>query len=331
MPFMIEELSINKENKDELERVFTILSDILERDKNGIEVTEHEKEFFSSAGIKLSMIEGTLDDYTLCSNFKFTDLYLSYWYDLTGGSLYTKMDEGKEYEPLKSEVECDIKYLHKYGLKWESTIKKTNHTEKLLQEVSKETRDELKKLKKRTGRTYFKKQVEDYKLNKLTTILQSKYIYCRALLIFEKFQRHDFMLTLNNHTIEIDEFSIVHILSQHYGAMTKFDKSKLFHNEDFEPDYLNMQLAEIFKKIDNSNIFGKEDFSKLRFQYQNVIYQIFINKRIKQVGNVGNIEYNRLETFYPVKKKKDLDWILKNHNLIKVDDEISVFIKKYCS
>ena len=325
--YLIEELTIRKGGEDELDRVITILADLLRRVKEKKKLTEHEKYFFCTAGIKLEMIPGTLDDYDCCANFKFTDIYLSYWYDLYGNSSYTKIKKGVEYVPSKTEIKNDIVFLHLESRKWERIIKIENHSNLLLQEVSKEARKELKALSKDIGKIYFRRQIIEFNLFKLKILLQSKNIYCRSLLVLEKFKEQGCELSLNGNKVEIDEYSVVHILNRHFAEMTKHNPSKSFHNENFEPDYLNIQLSDIFQEIDNSHLLIGQEISDLTFKYNNVIYRIWVKSKTRQAKGGERFDYYRLETFYPLEEKQDLDLLLRDYSLEYITKNIEIYIK----
>jgi hypothetical protein len=328
MSYKIEDLDFKSNVEGEQKRTRKIFENLKNKTLENGKLTEHEKDFFC-LGVKLSQLEdGKLQDYLCCENFRFKEIYLPYLKDLSGNSTYEKVKGKGLYNPSSFEIKKDLNFLNSVQSKWNETISKTNHSEKLLIEVSKETRTDLKKIEENKDKLFFKKDKAKYLLNKTATLLQSKYIYCISLQIFELFDNEEFVITLNNQEIQIDEFSIIHILNRHYAEITKSNPTKSFHNEDFEPKYLNKRLNEIFIEIEKSGLYVGESIKKIAFKFNNVNYQIWVNERTKQVKNEGNIKFNRLETFYPLTDKDELKKIENEYELLEINNELSVYRKK---
>lgn len=328
MVYKIEDLDLRNDSEEEQKRTRAIFEDLKTKAKNGTELTEHEKDFFCQ-GVKLSRLDDRkLKDYNCCNNFEFKLTYLSYFHDLTGFGVYQKVRGTELYNPERNEIDRDINFLKTEAANWNSFVLKTNHSDALLQQISKETRTDIKIIEKSKGRLLFRRDKEKYILDKRATLLQSKYIYCMALQIFEMFDKKEFIIQLNGNDIEINEFSIIHILNRHYSEITKSNPTKSFHNEDFEPKYLNKQLGEIFKDIDNSGLFQEKSINNIAFKYKNVDYQIWINEREKQIKGRGNVKFNRLETFYTITDESELLKLNADFDLKKVNDELSVYIEK---
>jgi len=326
MPYNIDELDLKDNSPREQERTRIIFEDLKEKALNREELTEHEKDFFCK-GIRLSnRNDGKIEDYECCSNFRFKITYLAYFQDLSGEGSYHKFKGTSLYRPSKKEIDNDINYLKKAASNWKDVIEKTNHSDELLKQISKETRDELKNLNDQTDTLLFKKQKQKYKLDKRAILLQSKYIYCMALQIFEMFDSDDFVLSLNGESIEITEYSIIHILNRHYSKITKPFSDKSFHIEDFEPKLLNKQLKEIFNIIDESEVYNDEPINKIAFRYKKVDYLIYVNQRTKQISGRGNVIYNRLETFFPVEKQEEKNDLSQNYILERINEDLSVYL-----
>lgn len=328
MTFKIEELVLLNDSIEEQDRTRKIFENLKSKAISGEEMSEHEKDFFCQ-GVKLSKLDdGKLEDYTCCNNFKFKMTYLSYFQDLSGLGQYEKVKGTSIYNPDRKEIYRDIEYLKKESNSWNSIISITNHDNELLQQISKETRNDLKSIEKSKGRLLFRRDKEKYILSKRATLLQSKYIYCMALQTFEMFDRKEFIISLNGIEIEINEFSIIHILNRHYSEITKTNSSKSFHIEDFEPKYLNKQLGIIFQEIDKSELYKNCSIKRVAFRYKSIDYTIWINERTKQIKGKGNVSFYRLETFYPITDQKELSELMANQDLKKINDELSVYINK---
>ncbi|KGL58373.1 hypothetical protein [Polaribacter sp. Hel1_85] len=328
MPYKIEDLDFKSNIEGEQKRTRKIFEDLKDKSLNNEKLTEHEKDFFC-LGVKGSNLDdGKLKDYSSCENYRFKDIYLSYLKDLSGKSTYEKVRGVGIYNPSSFEIKKDLAFLESVKNKWQKTISVTNHSEKLLREISKETRTDLKKIEKNKGKLLFNRDKKKYLLNKTATLLQSKYIYCISLQIFELFDSTEFVIKLNNQEIEIDEYSIIHILNRHYAQITKTNPTKSFHNEDFEPKYLNKRLRDIFIEIENSGLYSGDSIRKITFKFNNVDYQIWANERTKQVKNNGNIKFNRLETFYPLTDLEELNKLKNDYELLEINEELSIYLKK---
>lgn len=328
MTYKIEELYLFNDSLEEQERTRIIFENLKYKAIKGEELSEHEKDFFCQ-GVKLSKLDdGKIEDYTCCNNFKFKITYLSYFQDLTGLGQYEKVKGTSLYHPDRKEIDRDIEYLKKESISWNSIISTTNHENELLQQISKETRNDLKIIEKSKGRLLFRRDKVKYILSKRATLLQSKYIYCMALQIFEMFDRKEFFIKLNGFDIEINEYSIIHILNRHYSEITKPNSSKSFHIEDFEPKYLNKQIGAIFQEIENSGFYKDSAINRISFRYKNIDYNIWVNERTKQVKGQGNVSFLRLETFYPIVDQKELSDLIDKFDLKQINNDLSVYIMK---
>ncbi len=328
MSYNIEELELKDNSNQEQIRTRKIFEDLKTKAEKNEKLTEHEKDFFCS-GIRLSVLDdGSMNDYECCDNFNFKNLYLIYFKDLLGLSNYEKVKELSVYNVGQKEIKKDINYLAKIEKEWLIQINKTNHSEELLQQISIESRNELKSARNNKGYLLFNRQKINYKRQIRSLVLQSKYVYLTALQIYEVFSPHDFILTLNGQSIEITEYSIVHILNRHFAQVTKLDSTKSFHNSDFKPKYLNIQLKNIFDEIDKSGLTHGMSINKVAFKYKGISYQVWINERDKQIKGKGNVKYNRLETFYPIEEPSELSKINTDFDLTKINEDLSIYIKK---
>lgn len=326
--YKIEELDWKNDSEEEQIRTREIFENIKERCKKGESVSEHEKDFFG-LGVKLSLKDdGKIEDYSCCDNYKFKMIYLSYYHDLSGKGEYEKVKGKTIYKVGEREKKSDISYLSQVASSWQNVINTTNHSNELLKQISKETREELKEVEKNKGMLIFRRDKERYQLNKRRILLQSKYIYCTALLIFEMFENKDFVFNVNGQDIEINEYSIIHILNRHFSEVTKQNFNKSYHGEDIKPKYLNKQLKEIMTIIDESKHLDNQNINNINFRYKGVDYAIWINRRMKQEKGKGNVEFNRLETFYPIKNKEELNKLNNEYDYNQINDDIGVYVKK---
>lgn len=328
MTYNREELDFKDGSAEEQERTRKIFEDLKSKTNSGRKLSEYEKDFFCQ-GVNLSNSnDGKIGDYICCDNYKFKITYLTYFHDLSGFGTYEKVKDTSLYHPEQNEVNKDIEYLKKVATDWYFTISKTNHSEELIRQISIESRKNLTLIEKSKGKLLFRRDKEKFILDKRAALLQSKFIYCVALLIFEMFDREEFILSLNGKEIEINEFSITHILSRHFAQITKPNSKKSFHVGDFTPRYLNKQLKEVFQDIDDSGLLRGKTIDKIAFKYKNIDYVIYINERTKQVKGEGNVSFNRLETCFPVTHQDEKAELNNNFNLEPINDDLSIYVKK---
>lgn len=331
MTFKIDELRFKNDSEAEQLRTRKIFEVLKAKAINKEVLTEHEKEFFCMA-VKISQIDdGVWEDYTCCDNYKFKFLYLTYLNDLTGGSAYYKVKGIDIYKVEPIEAQADLNYLYGKSDEWNLTIQKTNHSQQMLQQISTETRTELKNLSnlQEVLSGYWRKGSFVYIFKERAILLHSKYIYCIALEIFETLKPADLILEINAIQIEFNEYSLIHILNRHYAQITKqYDTRKTFHNEDFKPRILSIQLKEILKDIDSSKLLQGKPIDKIGFQQNGTDYLIWTNEKVKSVKGQGNVEYRRLDTFYPVSDEAEKNKLIATCELKRISNTLSVYVPK---
>jgi hypothetical protein len=330
MAFEADELRIKDNTNAEQIRTRQIFEVLKEKAIKQEKLTEQEKDFFC-LGVKISSRnDGRWEDYTCCDNYKFKSLYLTYFRDLTGGSSFSKVIGMTIYKVEPNEAQQDLQYLYDKSDEWDLIVQKANHNSQLLQQISAETRNDLKNLSKlpEFNNDPFIKGSFRYIFKKRAIILQSKYIYCIALEIFEKLKPVDLLLEINSIQIEFNEFSLIHILNRHFAEMTKqFSTNKSFHNEDFKPRILSVQLKEILYDIDISKLLSGKCIDKIGFQQNGIDYIIYTSEKEKSVkGNKGNITYRRLDTFFPVTDTIEYNNLISNCNLLSINQTLSVYV-----
>lgn len=331
MTFKKEELPLKNDSKEEHLRTRVIFEKLKEKAINNEFLKEYEKDHFCMV-LKLTKFKyGSWEDYSCCDSYKFKSIYLSYFFDIKGGSTYYKAKNGEICRVEPHEVQSDIKYLHKISDEWDLTIQKTNHKEQMLQLISAETRYELKKLSNlpEVISGYLRKGSHEFNYKKRAILLQSKYNYCLALEIFETLKPDDLILKINSIQIEFSEYSLFHILNRHYAQITKqYRTGKTYHNEDFHPRILSVQLKEIFKVIDKSKLLQGKSTKNIGFNQNGTDYTLWTSSQVKSVKNEGNIKYIRLDTFYPILDAFEKNKQFANSDLKKINDTLSVYVPK---
>ena len=119
---------------------------------------------------------------------------------------------------------------------------------KILGMVNSLSRNELKNLANlpEVVNGFYRKGSWKYRFKKRGLLLQSRFIYCIALEIFEALEPGDLILEINGIQIEFNEYSLIHILNRHYAKITKqYETGKTFHNTDFKPRILSVPQQEL--------------------------------------------------------------------------------------
>ncbi|MFB3386569.1 hypothetical protein [Flavobacterium sp. LAR06] len=289
-------------------------------------LTEHEKEFFYG-GVKYSLLDdGKIEDYECCDNPKFKFIYLTYARNINGfkKNKVTKPIRNFEYVVKKKEIKQDLYYLTKKAREWKKIVKTNIHQEALLQHSVKETREELKELRKLPK---YKNNIQgiytpSYIAKENAILLNSKWLYCVALEIFESLDPSDFISQINVIRIEFDEYSLIHIINRHFAKVLKqFDTKKSFHYDLFKPRILSTQIKEIITVIDNSTLLKDKAIDKIAFQIDGVDYIIYTSEKMR-----GNEIYRRLNTFFPVDNINDKNILIENYNLERLSERFSVYV-----
>lgn len=332
-PFPLIHLEIPSDSEEDQIKARKVF-DALKKAATGNQfMTEREKEFFCRC-VKNSLLnDGDVNDYPNCDNFTFKELYLTYWHDIFGTGHYTKLYGYEEKVVPIIERVSDLEKLKSIATSWEVVISQTNHSEKLLQSVSKEARDVIKALNDKPEFNVeinpFIKGSNFYKYKKWSLLLFSKYIYLMAKEIFEYTNESHFRFNLCGVTIEMDELSIVHILQRHYGeGVKKFQTGKSHFYGEFEPQELNTKFRYILGKIDQSDILSPNDIFKFPFSYKGINYMIWISEKYKQIkGHKENLKFLHLSSFHPITDVGLLTDLKNNYILTPIDSEISVYQK----
>ncbi|SEB21966.1 hypothetical protein [Pedobacter hartonius] len=331
MKYKPAELTLRDDSEKEQQRTRTIFEDLRLLAKDNKQLSEHEKNFLCT-GIKLSAVDDdSIDNYLACDNFKFKFLYLIYFHDLTGGGRYSMPSKLEMIEVPLILRQQQLQYLNDKSTEWLAIINTLNHTEELLNQVSFEARNELKWL---DSQEEFKNGFmfggrNRYNAKRKAILLQSKYIHCIAKEIFETAPVEEFILAINGENLEFNEFSLVHILNRHYAEMVKqYSVGKSFHTEDFYPRMLHTQLADIFKEVDNSGVLKNADLKRIAFKFSGSDYIVYTELKTKQVKGVGNVQFRRIQTFYPVNEKAVVDELRSDYVLIQLNNDLAVYTKK---
>ena len=299
-------------------------------------------------------------------DFKFYHLYLTYATDLTFKSTYYKRNENKrisetvDYREIESlnnqefdsnvaeklhqfridnqfiipvettEINTDKLFLENFAISWAKICVSDRHKDENLQIVSKETRDTLEK-----------KNIELYIENKLDSnlkqdtfkgLLKSYYIFHEAKKILEHIDSNKQLkeFTLNGKTIELNLYSLVHILNRHYAELISsqsISTTRSFHNTKVEPTQINLFIEYLFGRIKEKGLESMIEIKSnesILFNYFGKDYAIFPRE----------YKYNKLkiiiETFFIIESTngnaKRLIEKIKNSRIIDLDENLKMYI-----
>ncbi|GGH64767.1 hypothetical protein [Phaeocystidibacter marisrubri] len=318
MKYQIEDLQMKNDSQEEQFRTRAIFEDLFKMAKEGKPISAHERNYVYSC-LKISLVH-TEDPDTLdfLNDAKFKSYYLSYFHDITGGSKYYKPHKTEVVQISPEEARKDLAYLIREADKWYEVIQKTNHSNQLLQQCSKQCREDIQSLDDlpEIKNDLFAKGRFYYRYKKWAILLQSKHLFHIAEEILEKSGSSFVNFTLCNQDIEMNEYSIIHILNRHYSKITKqYETGKSYHNEDFYPRQLDLKIQEVFDQY-STVCNDVKSIDWITFELNEVYYSIWTGTKTKQVKGTGNVTYRRLNTFYPVTKDSELNKIKEREKIV---------------
>lgn len=325
--YSVEELEFKNDSQEEQERTRKIFEDLKKRALNGEILLEREKEFLCLS-IKLSYLQedGEPEDFVFCKDFIFHELYLTYFHNNLSGPFF-KAKRGQIVSVEIEEQGKDFKTLQRISDNWEKQLQITNHPDQILQELAAETRIDLKKLEKKYPNWVrkIKRNQDNYRLKKDKLILQSKFIYHLVKSVMENYNPEDFEILFSGEIIEFTSYSLIHIVSRHYAEPIKDDSQKTYHYKNFLPKELHLNLKDILTKIGNKNIFDIKKTDNIIIEYDGVIYHLWVQKRFKQVKEKGNVQINRIQSFYPIYDAEQKQNLNDNYNKILIEKNLYVY------
>lgn len=295
--FSNEELDFKNVSQDEIIRFRKVFEILKSKALDGEILFQREKDFFCSC-LKLSQWnEGNLNEFEVCKEYEFKELYITYFHNNLEGP-FEKIFNGKVIEVSENEKLKDFIYLMQVADKWTKEIEIENHNDLILQELGIETRRDLRELNKKFSglNRIFKKQKGDFKLRKDKLILQSKFIYLLVKSMIENNESQDFEIPFSNEIIEFTIYSLVHIVNRHYAHGIKQNDEKTYHYKHFYPTELHIDLRKILLEIDKLNLININNTDNIIFNFKSINYRIYIQKKFKQKKGIkGNIQIYRVQ------------------------------------
>ena len=303
-----------------------IIQDLLDRAHKNESMTYAESETVCRF-MELSISEHPKDDFDIskfevCNDYHFKSLYLTYHNNLNG----SKPARNFLGSISISQKQIDIQKLEDFHNEWYPRVRKFNNKDSLLNTIASEFKDEFKHLDNLHSSQGWGNNL--YKAKIKSVSLHSKYVYLTVKAIFEE-NDNPIILNLNNYEVHIDQSSLVHILRGHYaGVVKQFDTGKSFHlDKSIKHLELPNHLKEILDLIGVSGKLPNHQIEHIPIRYNGEIYSIWTKKVKAHKKGVGQTEFMRLQTFYPVTEQQDLNKISAEFSEQPIADKISLFIK----
>jgi hypothetical protein len=327
--FQPEELEFKNDTFIEKRRTRKFFEELKKRAIEGKFLLEREKRFLC-IGLKISKIidDGKPENFRFCDDFIFRELFLTYFYNNLSGP-FNKHKNGKMVEVSKNEQINDFKQLQIFSNKWQKEIEITNHKDQVLQELAIETRKDLKELDVKYPKIIrnSRKQESKYLLQKAKIIMYSKFIYLLIKSVRQDYPQSEFEIPFSGQTIEFTIYSFIHIISRHYSADIKDKPDKTYHYDYFHPKELHIDLRKILTEIDKINLIDINETDNIVFEYKGVIYHLWLQKKIKQVKGKENVNFNRVQSFYPIYNENKIIQIQSEYNKVELGEKLKVFVK----
>lgn len=246
-----------------------------------------------------------IDEIDACKNHTFKSRYMMYVNDLNG---YNPIFDAYGEIP-KGIKESDSHFLNESYIEWEKYIANETNGDELINHIAKETNEQLKELKKYCDKMMIGSNYRKYLKKSLT--LHGKYIYLLVKEFYQEIGIDKQVIEINNKEILIDSYTYVHTLFRHYSRSVKLHQlEKSYHFDEhigFKtiPNFL-FDILNCYKSLEISNVFDAKNINIIFNDKPYAIYFKPVNKSLK--GNVQK-EYLRVQTFYPIEDKKELEKI----------------------
>lgn len=314
-----------EQKRKEIENGRLLLMELIDKKiKSGQKLKSYEEEYFCSLLNLIRDMNGKkVHDDTLdleeCKNYNFIEAYGLLWHDLNGIKKH-KNHRGEYYS--KQQIERFVNYLNSEFINWEKIVQQENHKDSRLNNIGIETRRHLKSLKRQPdffidGIFYANRY---YKSVRKKIILFSKYVYLKAVHLFDTIGENEVEFSIKEERITFNFYSLVHIIFGHYpGTTNGYIKDKSFFSPEFHPDKIVNELDKIFELLSNSEHFVMIENNCIYIKYDNVNYAIWFKDVFTQKKGVkGNLRMKRLDSFYPITKQYELSRLDNKYNSVAI-------------
>jgi len=288
---------------------YQYLDSLMTKYQSGKQLTNEDIEIFCSC-----MNPDLVKNYPICDDKRFYRLYLE---DFAASQRGIKINQAKQND------------LNDFYTAWEIIISNERHSDNLLKFLTKETRDEIKGLKKSYEENSISIESDEFKNKIRISILRSKFLYLKIKSVLNQLGQTKFKLMFNGSEVEVDEYTYVHLLFRHFGQLTKpedFDKTYFTQEVQIEeiPDVIQFLL----ESVDISGFSDSEFNYKISFRYKNIFYRIYFKEATRQEKGKGNIKYRRVNTFYPIEEQTEINDLMNNYEEKTLQAYLKLFIKK---
>lgn len=308
-----------------------IFFDIKNRVDQGTPISFHETHHFCEflwAASRKKIPGYDFNAYNICEDYFFLYAFKEYWDDLHG--LYDHNEWSIGRKPItRTEIQQDVLKLDQISQNWDSVINITNHPEALLNLISKEARDQIKELDQLPEFYEYgflnKNYAYKYKLKFI--LLRSKYVYLKVKDLFDELRVATWNLNLGTRDIELDAYSMIHIISRHYPIGKKHVRvDKTDHDRSIHPNDIVSTLTKLFSGIPSALI-PHLDSNKIYFEFENRIYVLWIvpAKRPALTGG-GHVQFERIGSFYPLEEPTEVLRVKSDMNLTDIGNGFKIYM-----
>lgn len=260
----------------------------------------YEDQYYYCDGLKWEYVAS----YPLCEDVFYFKAYMNRE-NFDYGSL--KVNYTKENENRFEQIVRD----------WDIQIKSSNATDSYILAEKAELEKELKILNRQKSKIV---SIDDK--DYFDALAWSKFRFLRVKKNFKLDIKADYYsLWLNGNEILFDFKACSHILARHFAHGKKTYKADQDHFYSvFDPFHLHLDLEQIFKAIDQSGLYAKDDIQNLTIRKKDQLYKI-----ITRNYNYGSFIKKRIVTFYPLSKVSELSNLSRDYKEKMVTDDLSVF------
>jgi len=305
----------------ETQKVLQGLLNKMSNDCNSLSIAE--KDWICS---KIQMLHNENDEqldpynFPCCEESIFYDRYLWYFNNLEG--FYpVRIWKG---EVTGISKDRDVQMLEKHHQLWKAVIQNNSHKDPLLNNVSTETRHQLKEIERYCQREFLganKKKAMEKEM-----ILHSKFVF-RYVQAFYEENGPKWTMAVDGKNLRVDSFSYIHILFRHFGQSIKdHQEGKSYHVEGLDYRNLPLELGKIISAYSKIST-GQFDGLKIFFNMHGKVYAIWFREVRTGINGRGVLSEFRVQTFYPVEDPQELKKINFNYTNKVESDDFIFFLK----
>lgn len=288
---------------------YQYLDNLMAKYQSGKELTNEEIEMFCSC-----MNPELVKNYPICDDKRFYRLYLE---NFAANQQGPQISESKQND------------LNGFYTAWEIVILNERHSDNLLKFLTKETRDEIKNLKRSFAENDISIESDEFKNKRRTSILRSKFIYLKIKSVLNQLGQSEFKLMFNGSEVEVDEYTYVHLLFRHFGQLTKpEDFNKTYFTQEVQIEEIPDVIQFLLESVDISGFSDNEFNYKIAFKYKDRFYRIYFKEATRQEKGKGNVKYLRVNTFYPIEEPTEINDLKNNYEEKTLQDYLKLYIKK---